>query len=48
MEAVTLRISKTQLEIVAEIIADRQGQTDRTAVLREAVALGLPLIRRKA
>lgn len=45
MRQVTFRISDELLEAVDAVVEDRDGGCDRSAVMREAIAKGLRLMR---
>jgi hypothetical protein len=44
MKQIAIRLPLDLLERAEKIIADRYGQADRTAVLREALAAGLDVL----
>ena len=48
LKAVTIRLPQELLDQAEGVVAERYGQPLVSAILREAVAAGLPLLRRKA
>lgn len=46
MQQIAIRFPKAWLNQVEEVIAERAGVPDRTAIIREAAITGLPMIRK--